>query len=726
MKEPAFFRRYRELIANRPPVAVVQQSTSTTMQVMSNESALKKLRKDIDMQELQRNLQNYLKCPTPLSETVPRDDVLTNATKTTNGSHASASKVSLKKQRESLPIFNVRQQFLKAFAENQILIVVGETGSGKTTQMTQYLAEIGYVSPSLKIGCTQPRRVAAISAANRVAEEYGCEVGREVGYCIRFDDRTTPDCTIIKYMTDGVLLRDCLFDPDLDGYAVIILDEAHERSMHTDVLFGLLKAIARRRPDLKVIVTSATLDAEKFSTFFCNAPVFEVPGRTFPVEVVYSPFRSYGVYVDASLEKIIDIHRNEPPGDILLFLTGQEEIDLACESLNAKMRSSGTRLPELIILPVYSALPSELQSRIFDPPPPGARKVVIATNIAETSLTIDGVRYVIDPGFAKQRTYNASNGIDKLENGLISRAQADQRKGRAGRTGPGKCYRLYTEGQYNHEMTDCAVPEIQRSSLFDTVIQLMAMGVEDLLTFEFMDPPPAELITDALHHLYLLGAVDENAKLTSLGRRMANLPLEPVLSKMLIMSVDLGCSEEIVTIIAMLTIQHVFFCPKKQRAIADRKKAQLNQPGGDHLTLLKVHNEWRKHGCSGSWCDENFVQSLNLQQAEDARQQLLRIMERSKLEITSCGSDMTLVRKAICSSFFLHAASTSYCVRYAYQTAFGQSTFFIHPSSSLFQRRPRWVIYDRVVFTSKAYMRELTEIDPAWLVEFAPACFKRK
>ena len=301
--------------------------------------------------------------------------------------------MSIKQQRESLPVFAFRKQLIDAVRENQILIVVGETGSGKTTQLTQYLAEAGFTENGV-IGCTQPRRVAAMSVAKRVAEEVGCQLGNEVGYTIRFEDCTSPS-TKIKYMTDGMLQREILVDPDLKRYSVIMLDEAHERTIATDVLFGLLKKTLKlRRPDLKIIVTSATLDAEKFSSYFNECPIFTIPGRTFPVEVLYSR-EPESDYLDAALVTVTQIHLTEPAGDILLFLTGQEEIDTACEILYERMKALGPGVPELIILPIYSALPNEMQSRIFEPAPPGSRKVVLATNIAETSITIDHIYYVV-------------------------------------------------------------------------------------------------------------------------------------------------------------------------------------------------------------------------------------------------------------------------------------------------------------------------------------------
>merc|ERR1719447_1943193 len=500
---------------------------------------------------------------------------------------------SLIEQRRELPIFKFRTELIQAIKDHQMLIVVGETGSGKTTQMTQYLAESGFARQQGKIGCTQPRRVAAMSVAKRVAEEYGCRLGQEVGYTIRFEGCTTSETTI-KYMTDGMLLREALIDADMSTYSCIMLDEAHERTINTDVLFGLLKKAVSLRPELKLIVTSATLDAVKFSEYFNNANIFTIPGRTFPVEILYTREPTTD-YLDESLMTVMQIHLNDPPGDILLFLTGQEEIDTACEVLFERMKSLGPEVPELIILPVYSALPSEMQSRIFDPAPPGARKIVIATNIAETSLTIDGIYYVVDPGFVKQKVYNSKTGMDALVVTPISQAQAKQRAGRAGRTGPGKCYRLFTERAYRDEMLNTPVPEIQRTNLAATVLQLKAMGINDLLHFDFMDSPPVEAMIHALELLHTLSALDDEGLLTRLGRRMAEFPLEPNLSKMLIMSVSLGCSDEILTIVSMLSVQNVFYRPKEKQAIADQRKAKFNQPEGDHLTLLAVYNSWKNN-----------------------------------------------------------------------------------------------------------------------------------
>jgi ATP-dependent RNA helicase DHX8/PRP22 len=633
-----------------------------------------------------------------------------------------SQKGSIIEQRQSLPIFKLREELIKAVNENQILVVIGETGSGKTTQMTQYLAESGYTTKG-RIGCTQPRRVAAMSVAKRVAEEVGCLLGEEVGYAIRFEDCTSED-TVIKYMTDGMLLREALLDEMMTQYSVIMLDEAHERTIHTDVLFGLLKKCCSKRKDLRIIVTSATLDAEKFSTYFFECPIFTIPGRTFPVEVMYTKAPESD-YLDAALITVMQIHLTEPEGDILLFLTGQEEIDTGCGILYERVKALGPSVPDLHILPVYSSLPSEMQTKIFDPAPPGSRKCIIATNIAEASLTIDGIYYVVDPGFAKQKVYNAKVGMDSLIVTPISQASARQRAGRAGRTGPGKCFRLYTEAAFKNEMLPTSVPEIQRTNLGMTCLTLKAMGINDLGPggFDFMDPPPAQTLVTALEQLYNLNALDEEGLLTRLGRKMAEFPLEPPMSKMLIASVDLGCAEEILTIVAMLSAQNIFYRPKEKQGPADQKRAKFFQPEGDHLTLLTVYEAWKANNFTSPWCFENYLQARSLRRAQDVRKQLLTIMDRYRLEVTSCGRNFNRIRRAITSGFFFHAAKKD--PQEGFKTLVENTPTYIHPSSSLFQRQPDWVVYHELVLTSKEYMRECTAIDPKWLVELAPRFFKQ-
>jgi ATP-dependent RNA helicase DHX8/PRP22 len=636
-------------------------------------------------------------------------------------SYGIISNKSIKEQRESLPVYRLKNELMKAIAENQVLVVVGETGSGKTTQMTQYMVELGLTKrKNSMIGCTQPRRVAAVSVAKRVAEEFGCALGEQVGYSIRFDDMTSPD-TLIKYMTDGMLMREYLADNDLQRYAALMLDEAHERTVATDVLFGLLKDLCRRRKDLKIIVTSATLDAEKFSGYFFNCPIFTIPGRTFPVEILYVK-EPESDYLEAAIITVMQIHLDQPAGDILVFLTGQEEIDTCCETLYTRMQALGDLAPELIVLPVYSALPSEVQSRIFEPAPTGARKCVVATNIAEASLTIDGIYYVVDPGFSKQKAFNPKLGMDSLIVTPISQASAKQRAGRAGRTGPGRCFRLYTEQAFKTEMLPTNIPEIQRTNLGNVVLQLKAMGINDLLGFDFMDPPPVATLVGALESLHALGALDEEGLLTRLGRKMAEFPLEPNLSKMLILSVDLGCSDEILTITAMLSVENPFFRPRDKQAQADMKKAKFHQAEGDHLTLLTVYKGWEASKFSNPWCFENFVQSRSMKRAQDVRKQLVTIMDRYRLLLLSAGKNYKLICKAITAGFFPNAAKKD--PQEGYKTLVDQNPVYIHPSSALFQKNPEYVIYHELVLTTKEYMRNILVIDAKWLTELAPAFYK--
>lgn len=622
--------------------------------------------------------------------------------------------MTIKQQRESLPVHKFRKQLLDAVNENQLMIVVGDTGSGKTTQLTQYLAEGGFADNGI-IGCTQPRRVAAMSVAKRVAEEVGCKLGQEVGYTIRFEDCTSPE-TKIKYMTDGMLQREVLLDPNLRKYSVIMLDEAHERTIATDVLFGLLKKTLKRRLDLKVIVTSATLDADKFSEYFNKCPIFTIPGRTYPVEIMYSR-EPESDYLDAALVTVMQIHLTEPQGDILLFLTGQEEIDTSCEILYERMKALGPSVPELIILPVYSALPSEMQSKIFEPAPPGSRKVVIATNIAETSITIDQIYYVIDPGFVKQNAYDPKLGMDSLVVTPISQAQAKQRAGRAGRTGPGKTFRLYTEAAFQSEMLPTSIPEIQRQNLSHTILMLKAMGINDLLHFDFMDPPPTNTMLTALEELYALSALDDEGLLTRLGRKMADFPMEPALAKVLIYSVDMGCSDEILSIVAMLSVQTVFYRPKEKQTQADQKKAKFHDPHGDHLTLLNVYNGWKRSKFSNPWCFENFIQARSMRRAQDVRQQLVSIMERYKHQIVSCGRNTMKVRQALCSGFFRNAARKD--PQEGYKTLIEGTPVYMHPSSAMFGKPAEHVIFHTLVLTTKEYMHCTTGIEPKVCVNLA-------
>jgi len=625
--------------------------------------------------------------------------------------------LTIREQRESLPIFQYKEELRKKIGSNRIIIIVGETGSGKTTQLTQYLAEWGYAKYG-RIGCTQPRRVAAMSVAMRVSLEFGCKLKEEVGYLIRFEDKCS-EKTIIKYMTEGMLLRETLLDKNLTQYSVIILDEAHERTIATDVLFGLIKEAIRNRPTLKLIITSATLNSVKFSRFFDDCPVFKIPGRTYDVEILYAKVPEVD-YLEASLKTVLQIHLNEKPGDILLFLTGQEEIDNAVSMLQLKVNTLGKNVPKMIVLPVYSALPSELQIKIFEPAPPGTRKCIIATNIAEASLTIDGIYYVVDPGFTKIKTFNSKMGMDNLIIIPISQSSAQQRAGRAGRTGPGKCYRLYTYNAFKNEMLPDTIPEIQRTNLADTVLILKALGINDLLNFEFMDPPPTPNLVSAMEQLFYLGALDEEGLLTKLGRRMAEFPLEPQLSKMLLASVDLNCSEEITTIVSMLSVQNIFYRPKDKEELADKKRAQFINYQGDHITLLNLYNAYVKVQTE-EWCQQNFVHYRSLSKAVEIKEQLKYILERYKLKMISCKGCYSQVRKAITAGYFSHIAR---CQKDTYKTIVDDHEVYIHPSSALFNKNPEWVVYHEVINTSKEYMRNVSTINPKWLMDVAGKYFK--
>ncbi|XP_054162327.1 pre-mRNA-splicing factor ATP-dependent RNA helicase DHX16-like [Oppia nitens] len=626
--------------------------------------------------------------------------------------------------RRSLPIYPFKEELIEAIKEHQVLIIEGETGSGKTTQIPQYLHEYGYCKDNKKVGCTQPRRVAAMSVAARVAEEMGVKLGNEVGYSIRFEDCTS-ERTVLKYMTDGMLLREFLSEPDLATYSVIIVDEAHERTLHTDVLFGLVKDIARFRPDLKLLISSATLDAQKFSEFFDDAPVFRIPGRRFPVDIYYTKAPEAD-YIEACVVTILQIHVTQSLGDVLVFLPGQEEIEQTQEILTERTRKLGSKIRELLIRPIYSNLPTDMQAQVFEPTPPNSRKVVLATNIAETSLTIDNILFVIDPGYCKQNSFNPRTGMESLTVVPISKASANQRAGRSGRVAAGKCFRLFTAWAYQHELEENTIPEIQRVHLGNVVLSLKSLGINDILHFDFLDPPPHETLVLALEQLYALGALNHLGELTRLGRRMAEFPVDPMMSKTLLASEKYNCSEEIVTICAMLSVNaSVFYRPKDKAIHADTARKNFFQLGGDHLMLVNVYNQWVESGYSRQWCLENFIQYRSMCRARDVRDQLEGLIERVEIEVKSSNGDHIAIRKALTAGYFYHTARLSKTGG-QYKTVKGQQTVLIHPNSSLFEEKPRWVLYHELVLTTKEYMRQSIEIESQWLLEVAPHYYKDK
>lgn len=642
--------------------------------------------------------------------------------KASTGVSSFAKNRTLKEQREYLPAFACRDELLKVIRENQVVIVVGETGSGKTTQLAQFLYEDGYCAYGL-IGCTQPRRVAAMSVAKRVAEEMECKLGSTVGYAIRFEDCTSAE-TKIKYMTDGVLQRESLNEGDLDRYSVIILDEAHERSLSTDVLMGLLRKILSRRRDLRLIVTSATMNADKFSAFYGNAPCYTIPGRTFPVEMFHSKSPCED-YVDSAVKQVLQIHLSLPPGDILVFMTGQEDIEITCQVVNERLAQLDQPAP-LAVLPIYSQMPADLQAKIFEATPDGRRKVIVATNIAETSLTVDGIIYVVDAGYSKLKVYNPKVGMDALQITPVSQANANQRTGRAGRTGSGFCYRLYTEMAFRNEMFPNTIPEIQRTNLANTVLLLKSLGVKNLLEFDFMDPPPQANIINSMYQLWVLGALDNLGDLTPVGRKMSEFPMEPSMAKMLIASVEMRCSAEMLTIVSMLSVPSIFYRPKERMEEADAAREKFNVPESDHLTLLNVFNQWKSHGFRDEWATRHFLHPKLLRKAREVRAQLEDIMKFQKMEIISAGTDFDVIRKAITAGYFHQCARVKGIGEYV-NIRTGLPTH-LHPTSALYGLgyTPTYVVYHELILTSKEYMTQVTAIDAMWLAEFGAVFYSVK
>ncbi|XP_065184258.1 pre-mRNA-splicing factor ATP-dependent RNA helicase PRP16-like [Sycon ciliatum] len=633
-----------------------------------------------------------------------------------------AKKKSIREQREFLPIFAVRSELLSIIRDNSIVVIVGETGSGKTTQLTQYMLEEGYGDRGM-IGCTQPRRVAAMSVAKRVSDEQGVPLGDQVGYSIRFEDVTTKK-TKIKYMTDGILLRESLRDADIDMYSVVIMDEAHERSLNTDVLFGLLREVIARRNDLKLIVTSATMDAGKFSTFFGNVPIFKIPGRTFPVDIMYTK-TSVEDYIESAVRQAMQLHLTPSKGDILIFMPGQEEIEVTCETIADRLESL-EESPPLAILPIYSQLPSDLQAKIFQKAPDGVRKCVVATNIAETSLTVDGIMFVVDSGYCKLKVYNPRIGMDALQVYPISQANANQRSGRAGRTGAGQCYRLYSENCYKRDLLAMTVPEIQRTNLANVVLLLKSLHVHDLLQFHFMDPPPQDNILNSMYQLWILGALDNTGDLTPLGRQMVEFPLDPALSKMLIFATDMGCSEEILIIVSMLSVPAIFYRPKGREEESDAAREKFQVPESDHLTLLHVYQQWKSNTYSARYCNDHFIHAKAMRKVREVRQQLHDIMDKQKLELISCNTQWDIVRKCISSAYFFQAARLKGIGEYV-NCRTGMPCH-LHPTSALYGMgfTPDYIVYHELIMTSKEYMQCVTAVDGEWLAELGPMFFSIK
>eukprot|EP01012_Entosiphon_sulcatum_P012233 TRINITY_DN17645_c0_g1_i1.p1 TRINITY_DN17645_c0_g1~~TRINITY_DN17645_c0_g1_i1.p1 ORF type:complete len:760 (+),score=155.17 TRINITY_DN17645_c0_g1_i1:1150-3429(+) len=630
-------------------------------------------------------------------------------------------------KRSKLPVWEAKEDFQQLVRQYQTVILVGETGSGKTTQMPQFLVDAGYAKAGKAcVACTQPRRVAAMSVSARVAEEMDVKLGEEVGYTIRFEDVSGPK-TVLKYMTDGTLLREAMTDPTLAKYSVVMLDEAHERTLSTDILLGLFKEILGRRKDLRLIVMSATLETQKFQKYFDSAPLMNIPGRVFPVEMFYTP-QPERDYIEAALRTVLQIHCHEEAGDVLVFLTGEDEIEECVRRVTTEAKQAaaqGKCKMDIQALPLYSSLPGNLQQRVFETMPENTRKVVFSTNVAETSITIDGVVYVVDPGFAKQKVYNPRIRVESLLVTPISKASANQRAGRAGRTRPGKCFRLYTEVAFKKDLQDQTYPEILRSNLGTVVLQLKKLGIDDLVHFDWMDPPAPETLMRALELLNYLGSLSDDGELTEFGAMMAELPVEPELSAMLLNSAKHKCSPEALSIAACLSVPQLFVRPRERAQEADEAKNSFTHNDGDHLTMLNAYHAYLQSGQSQQWCFDNFIQNRAIAQAHNVREQLQRLMQRLniQLEKTDFGSPdyYPNIRRALVAGYFMQIGHREQQGHYL--TAKDNQVVVLHPSCGLQHSLPEWVVYHEFVLTKRNFIRTCTVVEPEWLLELAPQYF---
>ncbi|KAG6813096.1 hypothetical protein H0H92_013950 [Tricholoma furcatifolium] len=626
--------------------------------------------------------------------------------------------------RERLPIFKHRDKLLYCIENHGVIIVVGQTGCGKTTQLPQYLYEAGWASQGSVIACTQPRRVAATSVATRVASEVGTTLGDEVGYTIRFEDVSSKERTRILYMTDGMLFRETLVDPLLSRYSLIMIDEAHERSIYTDLLLGVLKKIRRKRPSLRLIVSSATLDAWSFLEYFTeptipnDAIIVSLEGRMYPVEVAYLE-ESTPDYVRKAAEVAWNINMRQGPGDILVFLTGREEIDRCLEELSEMLPTLPKTVTRLVPLALHAGLSTEEQLKVFEPAERGTRKVILSTNIAEASVTIDGIKYVVDCGFVKIRTYNPTTALASLSTVPVSVASATQRAGRAGRTSPGICYRLYPLSVFE-SLPSSTPAEVTRVDMTTPILQLKSLGIDDLMKFEWVSAPPAEIVLRALEGLVAASMIGDDGRLTPMGQQVAECPVEVGIAKMLFNSAEHKCGDEILTIAAMTAVQDVFIIPDgAPGALAELERRKFTAEEGDHLTLLnaderqyEAYNAFTRYGRSSAWCKSHALSFRAMSRAVSIRAQLKKYMQRFKLPLESCEGDARRLRRCLVSGYWRNGA------RWVADGTY-RSVLHVHPTSVLFTRKPRsgWIVYHEMEETKKTQIRILTEIEPDWLLD---------
>ncbi|MCW2769717.1 MAG: hrpA [Aeromicrobium sp.] len=602
----------------------------------------------------------------------------------------------------ALPISDRHDDIATAMRDHQVVVVAGETGSGKTTQLPKIAYELGRRS----IAHTQPRRIAARSVAKRIADECEVELGAEVGYAVRFDDQTRED-TAIRLVTDGLLLAELQRDRRLSRYDTIIIDEAHERSLSIDFLLGYLKQLLPRRPDLKLVITSATIDVERFAEMF-DAPVIEVSGRTFPVEVRYRPIADTGS--DNELEAIAHAVSELPAeGDILVFLSGEREIRDAAEFL------TGRKYPRTEILPLFGRLAAADQQKIFSSHP--GRRIVLATNVAETSLTVPGIRYVIDPGFARISRFSQRLKVQRLPIEPISRASASQRAGRCGRVADGICIRLYSQEDHDGrpEFTD---PEIQRTNLASVLLQMASLELGDIKDFPFLDPPDSRAISDGLNLLYELGAM-EGQKLTKIGRRMSTLPTDPRLARMLLAADRLGCLADVLVIVSAMSIQDVRERPLEQQQAADEMHRRFREPDSDflsYLTLWKYIREMRDELSSSAFrrlCRDEYLHWLRIREWHDVHSQLRRTAKELGLKPGSIGADPDRIHQALLAGLLSHIGLRDTDGREFLGAR--QAKFMIWPGSGLAKKPPRMTMVGELVETSRLWGRTAAKIQPEWV-----------
>jgi len=625
--------------------------------------------------------------------------------------------------RRLLPMWGAKEAFLREVSRHPTVVLLAETGSGKTTQVPQFLIGARLQGSSM-VAVTQPRRVAAISLAKRVSKELGYELGDRVGYRVRFQEETSNN-TQVLYQTDGMLLREAMMDPILSRYSWVVLDEAHERTVNTDILFGVVKTAVRKRSTtrnpLKVVVMSATVDADKFGQYW-GCPVLYVAGRQHPVHVRHMSSETDD-WQRAMLSTIFQIHEEAPPKeDILVFMTGQDEIEAMARQVRTLSKEYPDR-PRLEVLTLYAAKTPEQQQAVFRVTSSGGRKLVIATNIAETSVTIPGVVHIVDGCRVKAKVHQAGPGLDLLKVVKVSKAQAKQRTGRAGREREGTCYRMITANQFDN-LEESTVPEIQRSNLCSVILTMINIGVQDVMAFDFMDPPAREDIKSALRQLRLLGAVQgEDDRLTDRGKKMAGFPLEPRLTAAILAAGEMACAEEVITIVALLSSDTLFCVPgsKEKREEAEQVHKKYSCSEGDLITLLNTWRAYKSGSGNTAWCRDQFLVQRNLVFAGEVRKQLVGLCHGAGIKLES-SRDMDTVRKALARGLFMNVAQLTTEGHYVALDS-GQQCY-IHPQSALFRRKPEVVVYTEMVQTTKTYLKGCTLVDVTWLHEYQPEYFR--